>query len=157
MLKDAEPACAYSEQVKPLHYNEIYEVDRRSDGEFRGDEISIEVVRDRAILEPEDREGDPLALEIPESHGKGGDRFEDTDKCIGLHHELPVDETVHLGIAWAAEEDVGLWCLVRKNNRSSTVCEAADDNHQERRQDLREAEDDIAKDGPELGKGSRGE
>lgn len=157
MLKDAEPACAYSEKVKPLHYNEIDEVDRRCDGEFRGDEISIEVVRECAILEPENREGDPLALEIPESHGKGGDRFEDSDECIGLHHELPVDETVQLGLARAAEEDVGLWCLVRKNNRCSAVCEAADDNHQELRQDLRETEDDIAEDGPELGKRSRGE
>ena len=157
MLKDAEPACAYSKQVKPLHYNEIDEVDRRCYSEFRGDEISIEVVRECAILEPENREGDPLALEIPERHGKGGDRFKDSDECIGLQHELPVYETVYLGIARAAEEDVGLWCLVRKNNSCSAVCEAADDNHQERRQDLREAEDDIPKDGPELRKGSRGE
>lgn len=157
MLEDAESARAHREQVKPLHHDEIDEVDRGCDRELRIDEVGVEVRGQRAVLEPEDGEGDPLALEIPEGHGEGGDRLDDADEPIGLQHELPVHETVYLGLAGRPEQDVGLGSLVGEDNRRRAVGEATDDYHQERGEDLRDTKNNIGEHGPELGERARGE
>lgn len=86
----------------------------------------VNVGRVIAELEPEDREGDAVALKVPEGHGKGADGFNNAKNTVCVEDEFPVHEAVLLGLAWGTEEDVGFGFLVGEDCRGRAVCEATD-------------------------------
>jgi hypothetical protein len=127
VLEDAEAAGAEGHQGEPLHDDEVDEVDTRGLVQAVREKVRVggEIGHGSAVAEPEVAEEDAVALQIPVGHCEGCNGFQDADKAIRLHHQLPVDEAIDLGFPGLAEQDIGLWGFVRKDDCGSTIREAA--------------------------------
>ncbi len=84
VLEDAESSRADGEEIKPLHDDQINEVDGTSFVEARGGVVGVDVAGEIAVLEPEGREGDAASLEVPVRHGEGGNCLKDANEAVGL-------------------------------------------------------------------------
>lgn len=96
----------------------------------------------------------PGSMEVPVSHGEGGEGLDDTHETVGLHDELPVHQTIFARVPGLAEQVIRIGGFVAEDRRGGAVGEAADNDHEERRQDLQKAEEDVGHDRPEFRDGA---
>lgn len=113
VLQDAQAARSRGHEVEPLHDDEVDEVDGGGLVQLLVVVVRVDAGGDVAEAEPQVGEGDPVALEVPEGHGEGGQRLGDADDGVGVEHELPVDEAVLFDVSGSTEEDIGLGFFIR--------------------------------------------
>lgn len=122
MLEDTQPPSSERQQGKPLHDDEVNEVYTRSLVEAGCEEVIVGLTD---VAEPELAEGNAFAFEVPVCHCKGGNGLENANEAIGLEHELPINETIHLRFARLSEKDISFGSFICQNGCGSAICEAA--------------------------------
>ena len=145
------------ERGEDLHNHQINKIDTRSLIQLARHEIRIQPIRQRTILEPQIIKPNAVTFQIPICHRERSQRLHHTNEPIRLKNKLPIHQTVFLSLARFAKHDVCFGGFIGENGGSSAVGEAADDDHKEGGEDLREAEDHVCHDGPEFGEGAGGE
>lgn len=123
VLQDAQAARSRGHEIEPLHDYQVDKVDGRRLVQLRGVVVRVDVGGDDAEAEPQVRERNAIALEIPEGHGKRGQGLGDTNDGVGVEDELPVNEAVLLDISGSAEEDVRLGLFVGQDGGRGAVGE----------------------------------
>lgn len=147
-LEERETARAGGEEVAPLHEDEGEEVDGLGDIDRLG--VGVEVVcvgktsisqnttcqlgplRRRMQKEKESlqvAEQEALTVEVPEGHGHSAQTLQDTQEEVGVEEELPVDQSIRLGISRLAEKETGLGLLKAHGDGGEDVGDDANDNH----------------------------
>lgn len=133
--------------------------------------VGIDRVRQVSEREPNVREGNAFALQVPVRHGKRRGRLDKADEPVRLQDELPINEAVLARHPRFPQEHVGLRSLIGEGNGSESVGEETgcvsscnpwptldlpNDDHEEATQDLRNAKGDVGHDWPKLAEATCG-
>ncbi|KAF5133338.1 hypothetical protein E5D57_003962 [Metarhizium anisopliae] len=153
-LHDAQPAVAHCQNVPPLQDHQGDKVDALPDGvEMRQLILRVAVEAIRVLFKGKEQAADGDARLLPvveEEHGVRGDGLHEAREEVGLDVDLKRDEMVPLVVSGGQGQQVELLALHDEGKREEQVGEDADDDHEERAQRERHAEEDVDQHRPDL-------
>jgi hypothetical protein len=125
VLEDAQAARAHGHQREPLHDDQVDEVDAAGLVLQRRVRVGVHVAGRGAEAEPQQTEGNAVALQVPVRHGEAEHRLDHADEAVRLQDQFPVDQSVLFGFARWPQEYVGFGFFECENSCGGAVREAA--------------------------------
>lgn len=115
-----------------LHDDERDEVDARRCIRGLVDIVGVILRVVNTKFQPHRVEWNSPALHVPKGHGERQEALVQSDEEVSMEDQPSVDQAIFLDVARRTKHEVGLRLLVGECDSCRAVCQATDDDHQER-------------------------